>query len=653
MSSTNLGIILLSGVLTFATAPSAFSQTSPEKSQKPATTQKATPEHRQDQREHAGSKSDQMHKDMSANQDHIRQAQQALKDKGMYTGTVDGKMNAQTEKALRDFQTGNNMKATGKLDHDTMMKLGMSMDHHETDSQKMKHGDDKSAPAKPMKKGGMQSRNSSEEVREIQTALQNKGMDPGPIDGVMGPKTKRAIADFQRQQNLYASGNIDQQTRTALGVDSTNMPAERNTDSDMRREKPRGEVTPPSDEFYTQPGQHPRAADPGTNTFPRASANPHTAHPSAVPQLPEASTTQVTPGTQSTLGVGTASSVEDLRQMQMALKNRGYDPGEINGLISSDTQRAVRDFQAANNLPVTGILDERTQAALGVSIKGTANPDAAASAQLPAADQQTDVTASTLQKQPEMDIERAKPSQQDRDVKSDKSDKAEKPEKSDKSMTDKSGKMDKDVRERLDNAANVLQDMTKAGDKRIPQELLQRAEAIAVIPHVVKGAMGIGGRYGKGVVVRRMANGRWGAPAFVSIGGGSFGAQIGVTATDLVLVFLDPASAKSLEKGTSLKLGAEAGVAAGPIGRSGEAGVTHDLKSGILAYSRSKGLFAGVSLDGAVLDMDGDTNRDVYGASAETSTILSSDSKAANQAVRQFMETVNRVVPAKKVSERQ
>src|SRR5207237_10229762 len=152
----------------------------------------------------------------------------------------------------------------------------------------------------------------------------------------------------------------------------------------------------------------------------------------------------------------------------------------------------------------------------------------------------------------------------------------------------KTSKADKDAQERLEKAASVLQDLTQAEDKRIPDALLERAEAIAVIPNMIKGAFGIGGRYGKGVVSKRLSEGRWSSPAFIQIGGGSFGLQIGATSTDLVLVFTDAKALDLLEKGKDLKLGLDAGVVAGPIGREAEAGVNANLESAIYAYSRAK-----------------------------------------------------------------
>jgi lipid-binding SYLF domain-containing protein len=210
-------------------------------------------------------------------------------------------------------------------------------------------------------------------------------------------------------------------------------------------------------------------------------------------------------------------------------------------------------------------------------------------------------------------------------------------------------KVDKDVAERVSKATDVLQDLTAAKDKKVPNELLERAEAIAVIPNMIKGAFGIGGRYGKGLVSQRTSTGQWSSPSFIEIGGGSFGAQIGVSSTDLVLVFTDRKALSLLEGGKDLKLGADAGVVAGPIGRSAEAGVNANLESAIYAYSRSKGLFAGVALDGAVLNIDKDTNEKVYSAPITAERIFNGGA-AANSVVRPFVETLAKVSPAKRVS---
>jgi lipid-binding SYLF domain-containing protein len=165
---------------------------------------------------------------------------------------------------------------------------------------------------------------------------------------------------------------------------------------------------------------------------------------------------------------------------------------------------------------------------------------------------------------------------------------------------------------RAESAAAVLGEIMDAPDQRIPERLLNKAYGIAVIPHVVKGAFGVGGRYGKGLIAQRNADGSWGTPLFIQIGGGSFGLQLGVEATDVVMVFTNRDGVKPLLKG-KLKIGADASATAGPVGRNAEAGTDIMLNSAIYSYSRSKGLFAGIALDGAVIQLDDDANKSVYG----------------------------------------
>jgi lipid-binding SYLF domain-containing protein len=172
----------------------------------------------------------------------------------------------------------------------------------------------------------------------------------------------------------------------------------------------------------------------------------------------------------------------------------------------------------------------------------------------------------------------------------------------------------KDVEDQYDRAqksAEVLDNLTRTPDKGIPRSLLDRAYGIAVFPHVLKAAFGVGGRWGKGLLSVRRAGG-WSPPTYVEITGGSFGFQIGGQSTDLVLVFTSQKGVDSLLN-SKLKLGADASIAAGPVGRAAEAGTDVALRSEIYAYSRSKGLFAGISLDGAVVSMDNSANRKVYG----------------------------------------
>jgi lipid-binding SYLF domain-containing protein len=155
-----------------------------------------------------------------------------------------------------------------------------------------------------------------------------------------------------------------------------------------------------------------------------------------------------------------------------------------------------------------------------------------------------------------------------------------------------------------------MDDLRATPDQSVPTWLLDRAYGVAVLPDVIRGAFMFGGRHGNGVMVARDTAGRFSNPIFISLTGGSFGAQIGAQATDIVLIF---ASRKSVEKFASgdFTLGATASVAAGPVGRSGEAAA--GITSEIYSYSRSRGLFAGVALDGSVLAIDNDANQAVYG----------------------------------------
>ena len=169
----------------------------------------------------------------------------------------------------------------------------------------------------------------------------------------------------------------------------------------------------------------------------------------------------------------------------------------------------------------------------------------------------------------------------------------------------------KDARE----AAQVLSDMMKKPDDFIPRELLDKAEAIAVFPDVVKGAFIVGGRGGHGVVSRKTANG-WSVPVFFNIGGASFGPQIGVKRTDYVMLFMNDAAFKDLMD-EKLEFGGDLSFAAGPVGRTTGAGTTASLDTGVLTWSRSAGAFVGASLKGAELNADNSKNEAVYGMSAK------------------------------------
>jgi len=174
---------------------------------------------------------------------------------------------------------------------------------------------------------------------------------------------------------------------------------------------------------------------------------------------------------------------------------------------------------------------------------------------------------------------------------------------------------------RTRKAAQVFQAIMDTPDKGIPSDLLKSAKCIAIIPGDKKFAFIFGGSYGRGVASCRTQEG-WSAPMFVAIDGGSVGYQIGGSSTDLVLLFMNDHALKSL-LGDKFKLGADASVAAGPVGRTAAAATDLRLNSEILSYSRTKGLFAGVSLDGAVVQADRSGDRSMYGANVDRHEILS------------------------------
>jgi len=173
---------------------------------------------------------------------------------------------------------------------------------------------------------------------------------------------------------------------------------------------------------------------------------------------------------------------------------------------------------------------------------------------------------------------------------------------------------------RVDAATQVFQEIMSTPDKSIPLDLLKSAKCIAIIPGEKKVAFGVGGNYGKGLATCRTANG-WSAPMFVAIGGGSVGFQIGGSSTDVVALFMND---QSLQKLVSDKftIGADATAAAGPVGRQAAAGTDVNLNAQILTYARSKGAFAGVSLDGAVVQADKSGDQAMYGADVSRQEIL-------------------------------
>jgi lipid-binding SYLF domain-containing protein len=173
---------------------------------------------------------------------------------------------------------------------------------------------------------------------------------------------------------------------------------------------------------------------------------------------------------------------------------------------------------------------------------------------------------------------------------------------------------------RMQNAAEVLREIERAPDKAIPDKIMRSAKCVAIIPGEKKVAFFVGGNWGKGLVSCRDASGGWSAPLFLSMGGGSFGFQWGATSTDVILVFR---SRHGLEKQLSDKfqLGADAEAAAGPVGRDAAADTDVAMRAEVLAYSRSRGVFAGIDLKGAVLQPDDSGNKAFYGDADRTAIL--------------------------------
>lgn len=197
-----------------------------------------------------------------------------------------------------------------------------------------------------------------------------------------------------------------------------------------------------------------------------------------------------------------------------------------------------------------------------------------------------------------------------------------------------------DEAEQSVKAAKVLREIMDTPDKEIPEELLSKAECVAVFPSVIKAGFIVGGRGGRGVASCRTATG-WSAPAYFNMGGGSVGLQIGAEATDFVLLFMNKDGLDSLLS-NKFTLGADASVAAGPVGRAAGADTDAVMKAKILSYSRSRGLFAGLELKGVVIAPDEGDMRDVYGKEVTAKGVLKEDKGAAPASVREFPETLNR-----------
>jgi lipid-binding SYLF domain-containing protein len=182
-------------------------------------------------------------------------------------------------------------------------------------------------------------------------------------------------------------------------------------------------------------------------------------------------------------------------------------------------------------------------------------------------------------------------------------------------------KNESSIQKRIETAANVLNEIMGTPDKAIPDKVMHDAKCIAVIPSMVKIAVGFGGNHGKGVAVCRLENGRWSAPAPITITGGSWGLQLGGQAVDLVLVVMNQQGMQHLLS-SKFKIGADASAAAGPVGRDAAADTDWKMKAEILTYSRARGLFAGVDLSGSAVTQDKDETRLLYGKFVPFEAIL-------------------------------
>jgi len=195
---------------------------------------------------------------------------------------------------------------------------------------------------------------------------------------------------------------------------------------------------------------------------------------------------------------------------------------------------------------------------------------------------------------------------------------------------------------RISDAAQVLKDMMEAPDAGIPADLLRRSRGIIIFPSLLKAGLGVGGQYGKGVALRRNpSTGKWGPPAFIRLLGGSFGWQIGVQSTDLVLLIMNEVSLKSLFR-DKFTIGADASIAAGPLGRDASAATDIGFSAGILSYSRAQGIFAGVSVKGTVIEADWESNEGYYGSDVSIIDIFFKGKGDVSQAGRRLMALLNK-----------
>jgi SH3 domain-containing YSC84-like protein 1 len=200
--------------------------------------------------------------------------------------------------------------------------------------------------------------------------------------------------------------------------------------------------------------------------------------------------------------------------------------------------------------------------------------------------------------------------------------------------------------DRVENAGKVMQEILNAPDG-IPQSVLDKAECVVILPSVLKFAIGIGGSYGRGVMVCRGGStfhGPWGGPTMMALEGGSAGLQLGGNATDFILLLMSPRSAQNILK-SKVKIGADASAAAGPVGRAASAETDVTLRAEILSYSRSRGLFAGVSLEGSTLRADNGANKNLYGKEVSAADIVFKKAVPVPASAKGLLATLQKASP--------
>jgi lipid-binding SYLF domain-containing protein len=207
----------------------------------------------------------------------------------------------------------------------------------------------------------------------------------------------------------------------------------------------------------------------------------------------------------------------------------------------------------------------------------------------------------------------------------------------------------KKEQDRVENAGRVMQEIVNIPDD-IPQDVLDKADCVVVLPSVLKFAIGLGGSYGRGVMTCRSGadfKGPWGAPTMMALEGGSFGLQLGGQATDFVLLLMSPRSAENILV-SKVKLGGDVSAAAGPVGRNASAETDVTMRAEILSYSRARGLFAGISLAGSTLRADNDANKSLYGKQVSAQDIVFKAAMPAPASAELLLTTLNKKSPKNK-----